>query len=69
MPPAKDRLGARLSFSLVYPDRNERPTMRQIGFVLGQSGRGGGEDAGKTLHTARFQTGDYLDVAILEHRT
>ena len=43
--------------------------MRQIGFVLGQSGRGGGEDAGKTLHTARFQTGDYLDVAILEHRT
>ena len=69
VPPARDRLGARLSFSLVYPDRRGKPTMRPVGYVLGQSARGGGEDAGKTLHGVRFQTGDFLDVAILEHRT
>jgi hypothetical protein len=69
VPPARDRLGARLSFSLVYPDRSGRPAMRAVGQVLGQSQRGGGEDAGKTLHEVRFQTGDYLDVAVLEHRS
>ena len=69
VPPARDKLGARLSFSLVYPDRSGKPTMRPVGYVQGQSARGGGDDAGKTLHGVRFQTGDYLDVAILEHRT
>jgi hypothetical protein len=68
VPPARDRPGARLSFSLVYPDRNGKATLRPIGTVFAKPVSRGGEDERKTLHSVRFQTGDYLDVGILDFR-
>mmetsp|Transcript_35996 Transcript_35996/g.90920 ORF Transcript_35996/g.90920 Transcript_35996/m.90920 type:complete len:174 (-) Transcript_35996:252-773(-) len=53
---------ARLSFAFVYPDRSGRNVMRQVGMV--HSSRVSDDDA-RTLKSLRFQTGDYLDVAIL----
>ena len=63
VPPALTRPYARLSFSLVYPDRNGRAMARPIGQVLPAGRRG--EDDAKSLHGVNFQTGDYLDVAIM----
>ena len=63
VPPASSRPHARLTFGLVYPDRSGRATLRTIGAVAGGQRRG--DDDGKSLHGVRFQTGDYLDVAIL----
>lgn len=63
VPPALSRPYARLAFSLVYPDRNGRAMTRPIGQVLPAGRRG--EDDGKSLHGVNFQTGDYLNVAIL----
>jgi len=53
---------ARLSFSFVYPDRRGKNVMRQVGLV--HSTRIG-EDDHKTLEDLSFQTGDFLDVAVL----
>jgi hypothetical protein len=63
VPPALSRPYARLAFSLVYPDRNGRAMTRPIGQVLPAGRRG--EDDSKSLHGVNFQTGDYLNVAIL----
>eukprot|EP01120_Amphizonella_sp_Union-15-10_P012162 TRINITY_DN5363_c0_g1_i1.p1 TRINITY_DN5363_c0_g1~~TRINITY_DN5363_c0_g1_i1.p1 ORF type:complete len:189 (-),score=31.46 TRINITY_DN5363_c0_g1_i1:9-575(-) len=52
---------ARLTFSFVYPDSNGRYVMREVGSL--HSTRPGKDD-NKTLHELRFQTGDFLDVAI-----
>jgi hypothetical protein len=54
----------RLTFQLVFPDRSGRMVTRSIGTVSSRSGPGRQVDAGKTLHSVRFVTGDYLDVAI-----
>ena len=64
VPPASSKPHARLAFSLVYPDRSGRPTLRAIGQVLPPGPRRGEDDA-KTLHAVNFQTGDYLNVAIM----
>ena len=55
------RPNARLSFALIYPDRTGRNTMRQVGVV--HSTRRGREDE-VSLRSLKFQTGDFLSVAI-----
>ncbi|CAD7699811.1 unnamed protein product [Ostreobium quekettii] len=52
----------KLSFAFVYPDRKGRNVMRQVGVT--HSSRAG-EDDNKTLKALNFQTGDFLDIAIL----
>jgi len=51
----------RMSFAFIYPDRNGRNVMRQVGMV--HSSRSSEDDL-RTLRSLRFQTGDFLDVAI-----
>lgn len=62
-----DGKGVAMVFSLVYPDRNGKLVMRQIGRVSGskiqnQGGGGGGEETSLTLERVGFQIGDFLDV-------
>ncbi len=52
---------ARLSFAFVFPDKNGVNTLRTAGQVF--MGRRS-EDDRKTLTDLRFETGDFLDVAI-----
>lgn len=52
----------RLSFSLVYPDRYGRYVIRQVGVVHALKPS---EDDLKTLKGLKFQTGDFMDVALL----
>mmetsp|Transcript_41336 Transcript_41336/g.60908 ORF Transcript_41336/g.60908 Transcript_41336/m.60908 type:complete len:138 (+) Transcript_41336:59-472(+) len=59
--PVARRRSARLSFSFVYPDKRGRNVMKQVGMVYSQRK---GEDDNKTLKSLRFQTGDFLDIAI-----
>ncbi|KDD74001.1 Sin3 associated polypeptide p18 [Helicosporidium sp. ATCC 50920] len=59
--PGAQRVSARLSFALVYPDRQGENVMREIGQVHGSRR---GPDDHKTLRGVNFQIGDYLDVAI-----
>lgn len=60
--PAAKRGNARLEFALVYPDKKGRNVMRQVGVT--NSTRPGPDDL-KTLKSIQFQTGDYMDVAIM----
>uniref|UniRef100_A0A804PE62 Histone deacetylase complex subunit SAP18 n=1 Tax=Zea mays TaxID=4577 RepID=A0A804PE62_MAIZE len=60
--PARKR-NARLSFAFVYPDKNGRFVVRQVGSTFAY-GHGRGDDA-KTLAELGFQIGDYLSVAIM----
>lgn len=60
--PAARRQNVRLEFALVYPDARGRNTMRPVGVV--NTSRVGPDDL-KTLKKLSFQTGDYMDVAIL----
>jgi histone deacetylase complex subunit SAP18 len=53
----------RLTFSFVYPDHKGNNVMRRVGAVHGAKP---GPDDHKTLHLLSFQTGDYLDVAIMK---
>jgi len=53
---------ARLAFSFVYPDKRGRNIMRDVGMV--NSTRKGDDDT-KTLDQLHFETGDFLDVAVL----
>ena len=53
---------ARLSFSFVYPDKRGKNVMRHVGTV---HSRAKGEDDLKSLASLNFQTGDFLDVAIM----
>jgi|EP00953_Heterococcus_sp_UTEX-ZZ885_P023545 histone deacetylase complex subunit SAP18 len=55
------RRNARLEFSIVYPDRTGKMVMREVGVV--HSTRAGPPDQ-STLRDLKFQTGDYLDIAI-----
>jgi len=60
--PESRRKGTFFDFALVYPDpRTPAYRMRDIGSTC--SGSKGPDDA-KTLAEARFQIGDYLDIAI-----
>jgi hypothetical protein len=59
--PAARKPSAMLHFSLVYPDRNGNHVMREIGRI--NASHSGPDDA-KTLSQCKFQTGDYLDIAI-----
>jgi len=52
---------ARLSFAFVYPDKRGKNVVRQVGMTYSNRKS---EDDRKTLHDLRFETGDFLDVAI-----
>lgn len=58
---AARRPNAKLSFAFIYPDRTGRNVMRQVGVV--HSTIPGNDDAA-TLRSLKFQTGDFLSVAI-----
>lgn len=60
--PSARRPGAKLSFAFVYPDRKGHNVMRQVGITFSTRP---GEDDHKTLRSLNFQTGDFLDVAIM----
>eukprot|EP00611_Tribonema_gayanum_P027596 TRINITY_DN6867_c0_g1_i1.p2 TRINITY_DN6867_c0_g1~~TRINITY_DN6867_c0_g1_i1.p2 ORF type:complete len:124 (-),score=18.81 TRINITY_DN6867_c0_g1_i1:63-434(-) len=55
------RRNARLEFSFVYPDKMGKMVMREVGSVH-SSRKGPSDDA--TLKELRFQTGDYIDIAV-----
>jgi len=59
---AARRRDSRLSFAFVYPDRRGRNVMREVGMVVSSRK---GDDDNKTLSQLQFETGDYLDVAVL----
>jgi len=59
--PAARKRDARLSFSFVFPDKYGKNVMHEVGTTF--SNRSDPNDS-KTLHELRFQTGDFLDVAI-----
>jgi histone deacetylase complex subunit SAP18 len=61
--PDAKRPNARISFSLVYPDRTGRNTMRNVGVV--HATRPSNDDDA-TLRDLKFQTGDYMSVAVTE---
>lgn len=60
LPDARQRQ-SRMGFALIYPDRNGRNIMRIVGQV--HSSRIGDDD-NKTLKQVKFQTGDFVDVAV-----
>jgi histone deacetylase complex subunit SAP18 len=60
-PDAKNS-NARISFSFVYPDRTGKNTMRNVG-VLHATRPSNDDNA--TLRDLKFQTGDYLSIAVL----
>ncbi|KAK9035959.1 hypothetical protein V6N11_077981 [Hibiscus sabdariffa] len=62
--PAARRRDARLSFAFVYPDKNGRFVVREVGKTFSY-GNGRRLDDSKTLNELRFEIGDYLDVAIM----
>ncbi|KAI5065824.1 hypothetical protein GOP47_0018448 [Adiantum capillus-veneris] len=62
--PEARRKNARLSFALVYPDRRGRNVIRTVGMTNANGVRRGSDDH-LTLSAISFQTGDFLDVAIL----
>lgn len=63
VPAARNRQ-VRLSFSFVYPDRRGQNVMKEVGQVWAEPMRRGPDD-NKSLYQLSFQTGDFLDVAIL----
>eukprot|EP00250_Pteridium_aquilinum_P009589 c18775_g1_i1 orf=60-626(-) len=65
--PEARRRNARLSFALVYPDRRGRNIVRTVGTTSANGVRRGGDDH-RTLSDISFQTGDFLDVAIVQLR-
>ncbi|XP_010523707.1 PREDICTED: histone deacetylase complex subunit SAP18 [Tarenaya hassleriana] len=60
---AARRRNARLSFAFVYPDKNGRFVVREVGQTFSYPNRKQPEDS-KTLADLGFEIGDYLDVAI-----
>lgn len=60
--PARRR-NARLSFAFVYPDKNGRFVVKQVGTTFSYGHGRGGDDA-KSLADLGFQIGDYLSVSI-----
>ncbi|KAL9231059.1 hypothetical protein vseg_006327 [Gypsophila vaccaria] len=61
--PAARRRDARLSFATVYPDRNGRLQVKKMGETFSNPNKR--KDDNLALGDTFFQTGDYLDVAIL----
>ncbi|CAM9359185.1 unnamed protein product, partial [Choristocarpus tenellus] len=59
--PMARRRTARLSFAFVYPDSQGRNAVKEVASV--GSARSGPDD-NRTLRDLKFQTGDYLDLAI-----
>ncbi|XWS35712.1 hypothetical protein CRYUN_Cryun20dG0020000 [Craigia yunnanensis] len=62
--PEARRRDARLSFAFVYPDKNGRFVVREVGKTFSY-GNGRRLDDSKTLGELSFEIGDYLDVAIM----
>jgi len=60
-PEARER-NARLQFKLIYPDKAGRNVMADIGTIHSQRR---GRDDTKTLQAAKFQIGDFIDLAII----
>ncbi|CAN7008104.1 unnamed protein product [Brassica rapa subsp. trilocularis] len=60
---AARRRDAILSFAFVYPDKNGRFILRQVGQTMSYPNRKQPDDS-KTLADLHFEIGDYLDVAI-----
>ncbi|VVB03479.1 unnamed protein product [Arabis nemorensis] len=60
---AARRRNARLSFAFVYPDKNGRFIVREVGETMSYPNRKQPDDT-KTLSDLDFEIGDYLDVAI-----
>ncbi|KAL8159291.1 hypothetical protein V2J09_000828 [Rumex salicifolius] len=60
--PAARRRDAKLSFAFVYPDKNGRFVVREVGKTFSY-GNGRRLDDNKALEDLGFQIGDYLDVA------
>lgn len=52
---------ARLEFAFVYPDKNGKNVVRKVGTTFG---RRRAPDDRRTLSDLKFETGDFLDVAI-----
>ncbi|KHN04101.1 Histone deacetylase complex subunit SAP18 [Glycine soja] len=61
--PAARRRNAKLSFAFVFPDKNGRFKVQEVGKTLSYGN--GRLDDGKALAELGFEIGDYLDVAIL----
>ncbi|KAK7274649.1 hypothetical protein RIF29_15745 [Crotalaria pallida] len=62
--PSARRRNAKLSFAFVFPDKNGRFKVQEVGKTL--SFGTGRLDDGKALADLNFEIGDYLDVAILD---
>ena len=56
------RRSVRLSFAFVFPNKEGRMVVRKVGEV---DARSKGVDDERTLSSLQFQTGDFLDVAVL----
>lgn len=63
--PAARRRDAKLSFAFVYPDRRGRNVVRQVGVTYAYPNARRPDEGNKALADLSFQTGDFLDVAIL----
>jgi len=59
--PAARRSPAKLSFAFVYPDRTGKNVVKPVGSTFTQRS---GPDDRKTLHELKFESGDFLDVAM-----
>lgn len=62
--PEARRRDARLSFAFIYPNRQGNNIFRVVGSTFSSQSRTTTDDE-KTLHELGFQTGDFLDLAIL----
>ena len=59
--PEARALSAKLHFRLIYPDRQGKNAMTELGTVTAANK---GPDDDKALSASKFQTGDLLDLAI-----
>lgn len=61
--PAARRRDAKLSFAVVYPDKNGRMQVKKVGETFSNANKRRLDD-NKALSEIYFQIGDYLDVSI-----
>ncbi|CAK9159860.1 unnamed protein product [Ilex paraguariensis] len=66
--PESRRRDAVLSFAFVYPDRNGRFVVREVGRTFSHPNGRRPDNGSKALGDLNFEIGDYLDVAILVGR-
>ena len=62
--PAARGARARFGFALVFPDKSGRNVLKEIGQLSSKRQGPQDVDGDRTLRNLRFETGDYLDVAI-----